>query len=74
MVPVVFIGTLWSVSDSIALEFTKEFYSQIANGNSIGDSVRLARLKCKKPGDVSWLAYVLYGSNKYDDHFLFLGS
>jgi hypothetical protein len=57
----VFIGTLWSVDTKTALDFIKEFYSQLASGISLGESVKNARNKCKKEGDTSWLAYQLYG-------------
>jgi hypothetical protein len=56
-----FICTLWSVSDETALEFTKELYTKLSEGVSLGEAVRAARLKCKKMGDPSWLAYELYG-------------
>lgn len=56
-----FIGSLWSVNDSTAFNFVQEFYSQLASGISLGESVKNARNKCKKEGDTSWLAYQLYG-------------
>jgi hypothetical protein len=56
----IFIGTRWSVNDKIALDFSKEFYTNISNGKPIGESIRLARLKCRKPGESSWLAYQVY--------------
>jgi CHAT domain-containing protein len=62
----IFIGTRWSIDDKIALEFSKEFYTNISNGKTIGESIRLARIKCKKPGDSSWLAYQVYAEpNSY---------
>jgi hypothetical protein len=56
-----FICTLWPVSDETALKFTQELYNQLSEGVSLGEAVRAARLKCKKMGDPSWLAYELYG-------------
>jgi hypothetical protein len=56
----IFIGTRWSIDDKIALEFSKEFYRNISDGKTIGESIRLARHKCRKPGDSSWLAYQVY--------------
>jgi hypothetical protein len=56
-----FIGTLWSLSDDIAFEFVKEVYIQLSNNTSLGEAIRLARNKCKREGDPSWLAYQLYG-------------
>ena len=56
-----FIGTLWSVNDETAYNFVKELYTQLAAGTSLGESIKNARLKCKREGDTSWLAYQLYG-------------
>ena len=56
-----FICTLWSVSDETALKFTEEIYNQLLNGAPLGEAIRTTRLKCKKIGDPSWLAYELYG-------------
>ncbi len=62
----IFIGTRWSIDDKIALDFSKEFYTNISRGKTTGESIRLARLKCKKPGDSSWLAYQVYAEpNSY---------
>lgn len=56
----IFIGTRWSINDEIALDFSKELYTNIVNGKSIGEATRLARCKCKRNGDSSWLAYQVY--------------
>ncbi len=56
-----FICTLWSVTDKIALEFTQELYNQLFRGVTLGEAVRLSRLKCRESGDPSWLAYEVYG-------------
>ena len=56
-----FIGYLWSVNDETAYNFVKELYTQLAAGTSLGESIKNARLKCKREGDTSWLAYQLYG-------------
>jgi CHAT domain-containing protein len=55
-----FIGTLWSVSDAVALTFTEELYKQLKEGVPLGEAVRRSRISCKKFGDPSWLAYQLY--------------
>lgn len=57
----VFIGTLWSVSDEIALRFVQELYNELSIGTTLGEAVRKARNACKQSGDPSWLAYQLYG-------------
>jgi hypothetical protein len=56
-----FIGTLWSVSDTTAKQFTESLYEELASGQGIDEAVRLARNKSKVQGDPSWLAYTLYG-------------
>jgi hypothetical protein len=59
-----FIGTLWSVKDLTALEFTKAFYGSLTEGHSLGEAMMTARNHCKNlpsTTDASWLAYVLYG-------------
>ncbi len=59
-----FVGTLWSVTDEVAIEFAKAFYSNLLNGYSLGESVKMSRQYCRKlpnAPDASWLAYVLYG-------------
>jgi len=55
-----FIGTLWSVSDSTALRFTKNLYEKLASGSTLDDAVRNARNAAREKGDPSWLAYTLY--------------
>lgn len=54
------IGTLWSVSDSACLTFTKEFYPLLSKGMAMGEAMQTARLKSRQGGDPSWLAYQLY--------------
>jgi len=56
-----FICTLWSVSGETAFNFTKNLYSQLSKGISLGDAVKKARIDCRKDGDPSWLAYQLFG-------------
>jgi len=52
-----FIGTLWSVGDSPAREFTEEFYLRLKSGNMIAEAAGKARTE----GDATWLVYVVYG-------------
>lgn len=59
-----YIGTFWRVLDESCLLFSKEFYKHIANGVSIGEALRLSRIKLiEKYGETSiiWASYVLYG-------------
>jgi CHAT domain-containing protein len=59
-----YIGTIWQIEDPVSLEFAKEFYAQLINGSSIGESIRLSRLRLVKEypqAPVSWAGYILYG-------------
>jgi len=55
-----FIGTLWSVGDITAKEFTKSLYEKLHDKEPLDKAVRLARIEAKQRGDVSWLSYTLY--------------
>jgi CHAT domain-containing protein len=56
-----FVGTLWSVGDSPARNFTEEFYRQLKGGKTISEATIEAREKARSAGDATWLAYVVYG-------------
>lgn len=59
-----YIGTFWKVIDKSCLFFAKEFYVNLVEGYSIGESVRKARLKIIKDYSEStpvWSSYILYG-------------
>ena len=55
-----FIGTLWSVDDKTAFEFTKALYQRLLENIPLDKAVMLARNAAKNSGDPSWLAYSLY--------------
>jgi transcriptional regulator with XRE-family HTH domain len=57
-----FIGSLWAVRDSTALDFADELYRNLRKGTPLGEAVRGARLAAAdEPGDPTWLAYTVYG-------------
>jgi CHAT domain-containing protein len=57
-----FIGSLWAVSDDAAREFAEEFYEQLKNGATLGQSVTAARnTAAARSDDPTWLAYTAYG-------------
>lgn len=58
-----FIGSLWSVNDVIACEFSKHFYSLLKEGYSVGDAMQKARhlVKDMNTSNSTWLAYIFYG-------------
>ena len=59
-----FVGYLVPVADVSATTFALEFYSSLAQGHSIGESIRLARIVLREQGhagDLTWASAVLYG-------------
>lgn len=58
-----FIGTLWEVSDDLAALFSRIFYSELAEGRTLGEAMLSARLRVRdqEPANPTWLAYALYG-------------
>lgn len=68
-----YIGTIWKIEDPHSLAFAREFYNQLLKGLSIGECLRLARLKLIKDygnSILSWASYLLYGN---PDFALFRG-
>ena len=57
------IGTLWPIFDEGAAEFASTFYESLLAGQSLGEAMRLARLRVResRPHDVTWASFVLYG-------------
>jgi hypothetical protein len=59
-----FLGYLVPVPDASATRFALEFYSALAQGQTIGESVRLARILSRATDDIrdlTWSAVLLYG-------------
>ena len=66
-----YIGTVWQIADPMSRVFAEEFYSQLIRGKSIGECMRLGRMKLisqSQPDDLSWASYILYGD---PNHILF---
>ena len=58
-----FIGAMWEVSDKLALQFAKTFYTALLKDNkTIAESFRQAREEIRQlaPYNSTWLAYTLY--------------
>lgn len=58
-----FIGAMWEVDDSLALQFAECFYTGwIKENRSIAEAFQIARekLRVSAPHSSTWLAYVLY--------------
>lgn len=63
-----YIGTTRKIEDSASLVFAKEFYTQLTKGASVGECMRLGRLKLIKEygiAGVSWVSYLLYGNPNF---------
>lgn len=66
-----YIGAIRKIEDTVSLDFARDFYSHMIKGESVGESLRLARLGClKSQGHLgfSWSSYLLYG----DPNFILL--
>jgi CHAT domain len=58
------LGANWEIEDRAAMTFAGSFYdSLLVKGLSLGESVRNARIACRKLNlsDFAWASYVLYG-------------
>lgn len=65
-----YIGSIRKIEDPISLFFAKEFYMQLISGKSVGESLRLSRLRLIKEYGIRalhWSSYLLYG----DPSFIF---
>jgi len=59
-----YIGALWPIHDDAAIEFAKEFYQRLLNGQAIGSSLQSAKIKIRETysnTEIAWLTYILYG-------------
>jgi len=68
-----YIGAVQSLQDPVSLVFARGFYHQLIKGNSVGKSMRLARLLLVKEYGINscfWAGYILYGD---PDFVLFPG-
>ncbi|MBI3235652.1 MAG: CHAT domain-containing protein, partial [Bacteroidetes bacterium] len=57
----------WAINDTAALEFTKDFYNYMLEGQCFGDAIRNARKNCffRFPETNTWGAYQCYGDQFY---------
>jgi hypothetical protein len=56
-----FVGSSWAVRDKPAAVFATAFYNSLLDGGTLAEAASAARAEAKKLGDVSWLAYKVYG-------------
>jgi hypothetical protein len=59
------LGPLWAVSDDLARGFALEFYKHALSGETLGESVRQARLAFREKSPDFWAGWVLYGDPTY---------
>lgn len=67
-----YIGTIRKIEDPESLKFARYFYGFLISGKTVGESLRLARLKLvseQKKGYIFWAGYILYG----DPDFVLFG-
>jgi len=63
-----YIGSIRKIEDKASLSFAKEFYHQLIGQKSVGESLRLARLKLIREYGITsmhWLNYLLYGDPNF---------
>jgi tetratricopeptide (TPR) repeat protein len=59
-----YIGSIRKIEDNASLVFAREFYTKLISGVSVGESLRLAKLKLIREYGLSslhWVNYLLYG-------------
>lgn len=59
-----YIGAIRRIEDRESLVFSKEFYTQLISGRSVGESLRASRLKLINEfgiQGIAWTSYLLYG-------------
>ena len=56
-----FVGTLWSVGDAPARQFTEKLYERLLAGDALAEATTAAREHARQAGDATWLAYAVYG-------------
>ena len=55
-----FVGPLWTVTDSSAQLFAVRFYERLLAGDRVGEALHAARGQIRELGDPTWLAYSAY--------------
>lgn len=63
-----YIGAIRKIEDPASLSFSKEFYTQLISGKSVGESIRHSRLKLISEYGITpmhWASYLLYGDPNF---------
>ncbi len=56
----IFVGANWEINDELAFTFSREFYSALRNGETVGEATVTARNAIRRNNDPTWLSYVVY--------------
>lgn len=68
-----YIGSIRKIEDNSSLVFAREFYAKLISGVSVGESLRLSKLKLVREyglASLHWVNYLLYG----DPGFIFFST
>jgi hypothetical protein len=57
----IFVGTLWSVGDAPARNFSEAFYKALLSGRTLAEATTAGRDAARAANEATWLAYVVYG-------------
>ena len=63
-----YIGSIRKIEDTVSLEFARKFYIQLLSGSTVGEALRIAKLKLIKDHglhSLHWVNYLLYGDPGY---------
>ncbi len=63
-----YIGAIRKIEDPVSFLFAKYFYTQLISGKSVGESVRLSRLRLIREYGIAaihWASYLLYGDPNF---------
>jgi tetratricopeptide (TPR) repeat protein len=63
-----YIGSIRKIEDNASLMFAQEFYAKLISGVSVGESLRLSKLKLIKEyglASLHWVNYLLYGDPEF---------
>ncbi len=63
-----YIGSIRKIEDHVSLVFAQEFYTKLISGISVGESVKLSKLKLVKVyglASLHWVNYLLYGDPSF---------
>jgi len=63
-----YIGAIRKIEDPVSLIFAQEFYTQLIKGKSVGECMRIGRLRLVQKYGITaipWVSYLLYGDPNF---------